>query len=401
MALKILCVGDVGNYVKTISKFTKSKIHIINWPKDGAGVFTYDDDYELFDNYKVSDQVKKINSIKNNFDICLVMGPGERIAYLTDLNYISYYVGRDIDAPWFIKNSTEEWFTEPIHRLNFLERRFYKKTFESAVAHVAPTWVYEHLKKYTKNGIKMDRKPIDAIIFNAKVEPLKMEKTKFTFFCPQRIGISKGTDLLWKKILPLCKSDFQIIQVDWRDVGTSEEDRTSRELRDNLPKQVKLIPMIKRYDMPKYYYWADAVIGNLRIGSYEYVEMEAVYCKKPVISYVNHDIKIILDGKEVKSPFLPESLEPEKIAELIDKVVESKEFRDELFRKEYEFVKEVADPIKAAEWWDSLFEQMVKKHKTIAKNTSRIHLKFRLWLFLIFNRLYWKKIKNIFYGDKA
>ena len=396
MVLKVLCIGDVGNYVKTISNFTKSKIHIINWPKDGAGVFTYDNSYELFDNYKVSDQVKKINSIKNNFDICLVMGTGERVAYLADLNYITYYVGRDIDAPRFIKNSREEWFTEPLHRLNFLERRFYKATFKSAVAHVAPIWVYEHLKKYTKNGIKMDRKPIDSTIFNTYIEPLKLEKSKFTFFCPQRIGISKGTDLLWKKVLPLCKSDFQIIQVDWRDTGTSEEDRTSKGIRDDPPKQVKLIPMIKRYDMPKYYYWADAVIGNLRIGSYEYVEMEAVYCKKPVISYVNHDIKIILEGKEIKSPFLPDTLEPKKIAELIDGVVKSKEFRDELFRKEYEFVKEITDPVKAAELWDLLFEQLVKKHKTITKNTSKIRLTLRLWLFLLANRLYWKKIKRYF-----
>ena len=51
------------------------------------------------------DQVKKINSIKDDFDLCIVMGNGELIAYLCDLNYIAYYVGRDIDAPRFIKNS--------------------------------------------------------------------------------------------------------------------------------------------------------------------------------------------------------------------------------------------------------------------------------------------------------
>ena len=50
MVLKILAIGDVGNYIKTLSKFTKkSKIHIINYPKDGAGVFTYDENVELFD----------------------------------------------------------------------------------------------------------------------------------------------------------------------------------------------------------------------------------------------------------------------------------------------------------------------------------------------------------------
>ena len=58
------------------------------------------------------------------------MGAGERIAYLSDLNYISYYVGRDIDAPRFKKNSKEEWYEEPLHKLNVFERRFYKKTYD-------------------------------------------------------------------------------------------------------------------------------------------------------------------------------------------------------------------------------------------------------------------------------
>ena len=101
MVLRILCIGDVGNIIKTISRFSESDIHIINWPKTDAGIYTYDDEYELFQNYKLVDQVKKINSIKDNFDLCIVMGVGERIAYLCDLNYITYYVGRDIDAPRF------------------------------------------------------------------------------------------------------------------------------------------------------------------------------------------------------------------------------------------------------------------------------------------------------------
>ena len=157
MVFNILVIADVGNYFKTVSKYVKnSKIHIINFPKDGAGIYTYDENYELFENYKVTDQVKKINQIKENFDLAVVMGTGERIAYLADLNYVSYYVGRDIDAPRFIKNSKEPWYKESLHRLNFFERRFYKKTFDFAIAHIAPTWVFEHLKKFPGNNIKMD-----------------------------------------------------------------------------------------------------------------------------------------------------------------------------------------------------------------------------------------------------
>ena len=70
MVIKVLAIGDIGNYLVTISKYVKkSKIHIINFAKDGAGKFTYDENYELFENYKVIDQVKKINEIKKNYDL--------------------------------------------------------------------------------------------------------------------------------------------------------------------------------------------------------------------------------------------------------------------------------------------------------------------------------------------
>ena len=123
MCTNVLVIGDIGNIFHTISKFSKSKIHVINFMQDGMGSFTYADGVETFSSYKVAEQVKKINEIKDDFDVCVTMGTGERVAYLADLNYIPFYVGRDIDAPRFIKNSKEEWFNEPLHTLNFIERR--------------------------------------------------------------------------------------------------------------------------------------------------------------------------------------------------------------------------------------------------------------------------------------
>ena len=43
--------------------------------------------------------------------------------------------------------------------------------------------------------------------------------------------------------------------------------------------------------------------------------------------------QIIVDEKEIKSPFLPVRNDPKSIANVIDKVVESKEFREKLFGK--------------------------------------------------------------------
>jgi hypothetical protein len=86
--------------------------------------------------------------------------------------------------------------------------------------------------------------------------------------------------------------------------------------------------------------------------------------------------------------------EPKKIAEIIDKVVESKEFRDRLFEKEIEFVKKVGEPVKCAEWWDDFFEEDAKKYRSIKKNSSRIKIQARILFFSFANRLYLKKIKN-------
>jgi len=395
MVINVLAIGDTANVMKSLSKITKkSKIHIVNFPKDGAGIFIHDDNVDRFLSWKVKEQVEYINKIKNNYNICIVMGAGERIAYLADLNYIAYYVGRDIDAPRFIKNSKEFWFKTPLHKLNFLERKFYHNTFKNAIAHVSGVWVYPFLEKYTKNGIKMDMQTIDNQLFKNINDKINMQKTKFTFFSPQRMGIPKGTDLLWKA-LKICKTDFEILQVNWFDESNDEELKIKEQLLNELPSQVKLIPMIQRKKMPEYYNFSDAIIGNMRIGTWELVDLEGVMCGKPVLSYSDLNHKLLIKGNYTKSAFLPHSNKPEDIAKIIDEIVSSKEFRDELFENERKFVSNSTDKEWISNWWDELFETFSQKYENIHKNSSSISIKIRMGLFLIGNRFYWKKIKKL------
>ena len=366
---------------------------MINYPQDGAGVFTAPDDVELFKTWKVQEHVKKINEIKDGFDICLTTA-SERIAYLADLNYIAYYLGRDIDVPRFVKNSAEDWQDEPMFKLNFLERAFYWNAFKNAIAHVAGMWQYEYLAKYTKTGINSARIPIDTDEFNPNVNQIDRKKIKFTFFSPMRMERGKGTDLLWQAI-KLCKSDFEILGIDWFGETTEEERKFKKKLIDEMPSQINLIPPIKRSEIAKYYTFADAVIANLFIGTFELVGLESVMCGTPVIQYTDHKRKIIVDEKEIKSPFLPFSNDPKSIADVIDKVVESKEFREKLFDDEYKIVNKITDPEKCAEWWDRLFEDFTRKYVTIRKNSSPLRVKLRMISFLIANRLYVSKIKKL------
>ena len=394
MVINVLAIGDVSNVMKSISKITKkSKIHIINFPKDGAGEFICDDDVEFFSSWKVREQVERINEIKDNYDICITMGTGDRIAYLADLNYIQYFVGRDIDAPTFVKNSKEQWFKTPLHKLNFLERKFYHDSFKNAVEHVAGRWVYPFLKKFDKNGIRMDMMYVDSTIFSDRDRKIKQEKTKFTFFCPQRMGIPKGTNLLWEA-LKFCKSNFEIIQVNWFDESNEEELRIKEKLLEQMPFQVKLVPMIKRNDMVNYYNFADGIIGNM-YGNTELVELEGITCKKPVLQYQNKKMRMIIKNKEIVPPFYPFSNNPKEIAKAIDRVVESEEFREHLVTQQSKFIEDFSDPVFIGEWWDNIFEKKSNETKSIRKNSSKMSIKFRMLLFLIGNRLYWQKMKKL------
>ena len=99
---------------------------------------------------------------------------------------------------------------------------------------------------------------------------------------------------------------------------------------------------------------------------------------------------------KLKLPFLPHSKNPKEIAKIIDNFVESPQFRIESYNQQLEFVKKTSDPNKCAEWWDNLFENMIKRHKSIMKNSSRFSMKLRMLNFLIANRLYFYKLKKIF-----
>ena len=294
MTIKVLAIGDVGNIIRTIQKYTKrSKIHLINYPRDGAAKFTNPDNVESFKTWKVKEHVEKINKIKDEYDVCISMAT-ERTAYLADLNYISYYVGGDIEAPRFKKNSKDSAAkgNDVLHSRNIFERRFYWNAFKNAVTHVAGVWQFSELQKYTKNGIRNVMLPIDTEEFNPDIKPIERKKTKFTFFSPMRMEKFKGTHLLWEA-LKFCKTDFEILCVEWFGERTDEEREFKKKLLKTKPKQITFVPLIDRSEIPKYYTFADAVIANLFFGSFELVGLESVMCGTPVIQYTDKKKDIV------------------------------------------------------------------------------------------------------------
>ena len=375
MVIRILAMEEGETLVNDIGKFVKkSEFHQINIPTKNRDMLIDHKNIEFLNSENVLEQINKINEIKNRFDLCLVSSwSTARLAYLCDLNYIIYFVGNDIRIPPFIKNSKPVYFSEPVNKLNFLERIFYKKILDNAISCVTGSEeLYNYLKKYRNDANRIDRTIVNNNIFDSNIDPIKLQKKKFTFFCPQRIGVEKGTEELWNAI-KICKSDFDVLQVEWFDEKSAESQKMNKSILLNKPKNVKLIPKIKRNDMSKYYKFADAIIGEMNSGHTNSIEREATLFKKPVISYNNLKWKIKMDDIEINSPFQPTSKEPNIIANIIDKTVENKEYREKLAMEEYEFMKELTDPYKTASEWDQLFEKMKLKNETIEKKSLKIN----------------------------
>ena len=127
--MKILAIGDTADNFVSLKKFAKNcQIHLITFPRKQAEIFTLTEDVERFDSLLISKQVKKINQIKDQYDLCLVLTwSAARIAYLADLNYIMYFVGGDITEPPFEKMPKSPFLKYPIHNRNVIERYFYRK----------------------------------------------------------------------------------------------------------------------------------------------------------------------------------------------------------------------------------------------------------------------------------
>jgi len=361
---KILGIEENVNSINDIKKYAK-KFHIdlVNIPHKNQ--FLMNKNQIKFFKTKTSlSQLKELNQIKQEYALCIVSSwRGARLAYLANMNYIINFVGNDIRIPPFEKNSKTTYFSEPVNNLNFLQRKFYKSVFDNALGCVAASdETFPFLKKFREDGIRIDRTIVDTEIFNHKVLPKNVKKEKFTFFCPQRIGLEKGTDILWNAIKE-CKTDFEVIQCEWFDDTSKEASKKSKDILKGKPSQVKLIPKISREDIPKYYAAYDGILGEMRLGILNNIEREAAFFKKPIICYYNRDMRYWIDKKWVSAPFSPNSNDIKSIVEIIDKVVESKEFREDLIKTQFDFISDYANPNKATEEWENVFEQFIKKCK--------------------------------------
>jgi len=361
MKLRILAIGDTANNVR------------------------------FFESYLISEQVKKINQIKSNYDLCFVSSwEGARVAFLANINYVFFFVGQDVYQQPFIKNATPRYLKKPIHTKNFFERWFLRQVLNSAIACVTYGGKnhLEKLQKFHPNVYRMDMIPVDEI-FLKKHMPINKKKEKFTFLSPQRQGLEKGMDVIWKAV-ELAKSDFVMLQMDWFDRRTPEEEELANNFIKNKPKKIKIIPMVKWEEIPNYYVWADVVMGQMRF-LHGGIEREAVLCGTPVLNYNDENHTYLIDNEECVAGFLPNSKGPKELAKTIDKIIEDEKFRNELYKQELEFVTKLTDPEIIGVTWDKIFDETNEKSNSIHRKDSLIKLKVLNSLSKVMENLIYKK----------
>jgi glycosyltransferase involved in cell wall biosynthesis len=357
---RILGIEKSEILLNNLAKFLHTKMDVINIPSKNRDFLLFEKPLKKFKSKKLSEQINELNSIKNNYNLCIVSSwYAAKLAFLCNMNYIFYFIGDDIRNPPLL----EKIISNDDLDLDFLKKQSYsyQDVFNNAITCVTGSEeLFNLLKSFRSDSIRIDRTIVTPNIFNRNLQPVDIKKNKFTFFCPTRIGSEKGIDILWKAI-KLCNTDFEILQINWLDTKNLEIQKESEEILQEKPYNVYLIDSIKHEDMGRYYRYADCILGEMKTGHTNSIEREAALCHKPVLNYNDNKTKSFMDGKELITPFLPQSNEPIEIAKIIDRIVIDKEFRESLADKEYNFMKNLTDPQKTAMEWDNLIKKTIDK----------------------------------------
>ena len=131
----------------------------------------------------------------------------------------------------------------------------------------------------------------------------------------------------------------------------------------------------------------------MRSGIQGGIEREAAFCKKPVICFTDPKKLSIIDGEKIIPPFLPQSNDPQEIAKIIDQIVESKQFRDDLAEKEYQFTKNTSDPELVSKDWENILVSVLKNNKNLERNLS-IFERLYNYIILRLEKKYIKKFRE-------
>jgi glycosyltransferase involved in cell wall biosynthesis len=335
--LRVLVVNDYSSGAFLFQKYLKSKVNVIYFNSETVISTTKDPLY--FEKKDLSYQVNKIRELSKEFDVFVCFGwIAAAICYLANVKYIMYFVDSYIAPADRIRK-----------QMFFAKAKIVSDLFAEAVKYASkvvtaiPRDVTE-LRKY-HHDVSLVLPMVDPQMFSPTVQKINLGESKFTFLSPQRIDKTKNHDVLWESV-GLTKSDFIVHQTDW---GAGQH---YDEVLSKKPNKVKLIPKIRRDLLPSYYVSADALLGQISFTTCGSIEREAAMCGLPIFCYA-------ADNFTSSDPFYKGRLEPTEIAAYIDKIVEDKNFRNELAATQHRWMNENFDNNKIAQFWEEILESAV------------------------------------------
>lgn len=340
--LRILLVHDSSSFAFILQKYFPGHVNAIYFSKHDA--ISQVTDPLFFVKKGIRSQINQIKEASKNYDIFLCYGwPAAAICYLAGVNYGMVFFDAYIDP--------ENRIRKRVSRIKqLILQDIYKSAIECATFAVAGLpHDAEILKKY-RPDTRIIHQLIDEDMFNPNVKKIDLGQNKFTFFSPQRIEPDKGQLIMWDAIR-LTKSDFTVLQTDW---GSGEYYEKSLATK---PDKIKIIPKVKRENMPNYLASVDALLGQISKTSVGSTEREAALCNTPVFCYAPYSFS-------ENDPVYKESNEPKDIAKYIDVMVADKNFRDELRKKQGEWVRNTFDNKKTIKQWLDVFEEAINKKMT-------------------------------------
>lgn len=349
--VSILLVHDSASFASILQKYFPGNISAIYFSSHDA--ISQVKNPLFFVKKGIQSQINQIRKLSKKYDVFLCYGwPAAAICYLAGVNYGMVFFDSYIDPQNRIRKKLS-----PIKE--FILQDIYKSTIECATFTVAGLpHDAEILKKY-RPDTKIIFQLIDEESFHPNVKKMDLNQHKFTFFSPQRIEVEKGQLIMWKAIR-LTKSDFVVLQTDWGAGEYYEEAMATK------PDKVKIIPKIKREDMPRYFSSVDAVLGQVSSSSCGSIEREAALCSIPIFCHAPNSFS-------EDDPFYKTSKEPAEIAKYVDRIVTDKEFREKLRRTQNEWVKKTFDNKVGIKKWEEVFnEAIVKKHNYKIKFRHRL-----------------------------
>ena len=360
--LKILIVNDLASTAHSLERYLDLDVNVIYFTENV--VISLVKNPMFFTSKDFVSQVNQIKELSSKYDLFIPLGwMASAICYLANVNYIMYFVDFYIAPEYRIRKKM------PFIKKYFLSRLF-EDTFQQADQVVAGGKMNaEILKKYRKDA-KYVLPFIDREMFNPQAKRIDLGENKFTFLCPQRIEEGKGHSFLWD-VIRLTQSDFVVLQTDWG-AGKYYQDAIIKK-----PEKIRIIPKIKREDMPTYYVSSDAVLGQVGLYHLSNIEREGSLCGKAVFAHTSY--KYTDD-----EPFYNGIKEPFEMAKYIDRIVEDKNFREELARTQIEWVKKTFDNKQIASDWNKIFEDVIKNKKT---HKSKLEYKIIFKLLSIIEKL--------------